>query len=201
MFENTNGISPVNQDFIWLADYSDGTSVSEFNSITSEKNNFYMIDKSKLIRFGMIGQQMKLYFDIDTGMFYLNGLQVLLSYKTKDREYNLTGYGNGSYNDIITYKDAYTDANLFNPNGKFVSHIHQYNFGFKKKLVFDDGVEFAFQSIMSIPYNTKAFMEFKLVSNVDMDGELYIKRLGGIAESIKIPLVSDYAMICEWVIS
>ncbi|MFF3150984.1 hypothetical protein ACFVRU_57190, partial [Streptomyces sp. NPDC057927] len=87
------------------------------------------------------------------------------------------------YTDIITYKDAWTDAKLIN-NGKFSNQIHQYNFGFKKKLVFADGVEFAFQAVCCIPYNQHAFIEFKLVPNQDLDGQLIIKKLGRISENI-----------------
>ena len=200
IFETSKGISPVPQDFVWVAEYLGGHYLSEFDFTTKRKNNFYSIDKWMLNKFGLIGNGMKLYFDSETGTFSLNGNQIQFAYKVKDKIYNLTGYGNGEYNDIITYKDAYTDANIINPNQKFISHIHQYNFGFKKKLVFDD-VEFALQIVCCLPYNKPAYMQIKLVANQDLDGELFIKKIGRIGESIHAPLKNDYAGILEWIIN
>lgn len=200
IFETSKGISPVSQDFVWLAQYVDNTHLCEFDFATKESNKFYAVNRRKLDKFGLVGQGMKLYFDIATGTFNLNGNQIMFAYKDKDKTYNLTGYGNGVYNDIITYKDAYTDANLINPRDKFISHIHQYNFGFKKKLVFDD-VEFALQVVCCIPYNSHAYMQIKIVANKDLEGELFIKKIGRVGESIKAPLKCEYAGILEWIIN
>lgn len=200
-YETTNGFSPSQQqEFAWLAEYMDGKSLCEFNPVTKEKNDFYMINRMLLNKFGLIGHGMKVYFETETGLLNLNGLQLLLSYRVGEKEYALTGYGNGEYNDIITYKDAYTDANIVNPRQQFVSHIHQYNFGFKKKLTFSDGAEFALQVVCSFPYNRNAFLEIKIVPNQDLDGELYIKKIGKIAESLNAPLKTGHAGICEWII-
>lgn len=200
-FETTNAVSPASyQDFAWLAEYLDGSSLCEFNPITKEKNDYYMINRKFVKKFGLIGHGVKMFFETETGLFSLNNLQLLLSYKVNDKDYPLTGYGNGDYTDIITYKDAYTDANIINPSHQFVSHIHQYNFGFKKKLSFADGSEFALQIVCCIPYNSNAYLEIKIVPNQDLDGELYIKKIGKIAETIHAPLKSDHAGICEWII-
>lgn len=200
MFDRINGVSPVAQDFVWLAEYYNGNGICEFDFKTKQKNDFYKIDRSLVSKFGLIGQGMKLYFDVSTGFFNLNGSQIIMTYKTKDREYHLTGHKIGLYNDIITYKDAHTDANLRNPNEKFVSHIHQYNFGYKKKLSFDDGLELNFQAIVSLPYNSPASMEIKIVPNMDLEGELYIKRVGAITEPIQAPLRKGYAGMTNWTI-
>lgn len=189
------------QDFLWLANYKNGQQLCEYDLKTRIKNDFYSINKSALSQFGLFGQGMELYFDTETGGFNLNGLELLLSYKVKDgKEYNLTGYGNGLYNDIITYKDAWTDAKLIG-GGRYSSQIHQYNFGFKKKLVYADGMEFALQIVCCIPYNERAYLEIKIVPNQNLDGQLYIKKIGRIAESIQAPLKEDHALILNWIIN
>lgn len=195
-FEKSNGKSHISQDFLWLAEYVSSQSICEFDFQTKKKNDFYKIKKEALSKFGLIGQGMKLFFDINTGFFNLNGNHVMMTYKTKDREYNITGHNLGLYNDIITYKDAYTD----NIGKRFVSGIHQFNFGYKRKLSYDDGLQLNLQVICSLPYNSPAFMEIKIVSNKDLDGQLYIKRVGGITEPIQAPLKQGYAGICQWII-
>lgn len=197
-FETSNGVSHVNQDFLWMVDYLDGKSLCEYDLLTTQRNDFYKINKSMIDKFGLIGHGMKLYVDSNTGMLNLNGLQLLFSYMVGDKEYSLTGFGNGFYTDIISYKDAYTDADIVNPNQQYSSHIHTYNFGFKKKLVFGDGTEFALQIVCAIPRNRPAYLDIKIVSNQDLDGNLYIKKVGRIAESIPAPLKSGHAGICEW---
>lgn len=189
------------QDFLWMCNFINGTKLCEFDVTTHNKNNFYTINKDLLMRFGIFGQGMDLYFDVDSGKFNINGNEYLVTYRTKEGiEFNLTGYGNGLYNDIITYKDAWTDGN-FTGNNKATSTIVQYNFGFKKKLVFANSVEFAFQAVCCVPYNKPGYLEFKIVPNQDLDGQVIIKRLGRLSDVIEAPLLQDNALILNWTIS
>lgn len=188
------------QDFLWVANDVYGNSLCEYNPKTHIKNDFYKINKETLESFGIFGHGVDLYFDVQTGKFNLGGMEYLISYLTEDGiEYNLTGYNNGLYNDIITYKDAWTDAKLIN-DGKFQNQIHQYNFGFKKKLSLFDNTEFALQVVCSVPYNKGAYFEIKLVPNKDLKGSIIIKRIGRIAEPIKADLKEGYAWIGQWAI-
>src|SRR5690606_16861723 len=124
-----------------------------------------------------------------------------ISYKANDREYQLTGSNSqGLYSDIITFKDAYSDADIKNPNQQYSSRIHQYNFGFKKKLTFSDGTVFNFQALVCIPYNKPAYVELKIVSNKDLDGEIYMKVAGRTIERIEAPLDTKLAGVCQWAI-
>lgn len=203
LFRESNGYAPHGvQDFVWVADYIDNRFLTEFDYKTLEKKDFYMIERNMLSKFGLIGQGAKLYFDVNTGTLNLNNSVLNISYSTSEREYHLTGTNlYGLYNDIITYKDAYTDADLNNPRGQFASHIHQFNFGFKKKFKFEDGVEMNLQIIVCLPYNKPAYVEIKVVSNKDLnDGEIYMKVAGRMTERIEAPLSKDYAGICQWAI-
>ncbi|MED4883923.1 hypothetical protein [Bacillus smithii] len=201
IFQNYNGYSPVKeQDFIWMAEYVDGSYLSEFDLITHKPNSFYSIDKNKLIRFGLLGQGMKFYFEVNGGIFKLNGQMIMFSYVDKNgKEYFLTGQ-NKLYNDIITYKDAYADGNMFiNGNGLLKTTISQYNFGYKTKININNTL-FNFQPIFCLPYDKPAFIELKLVSNKDMNGKLRIYRSGTIVDEIEAPLKKGYAGFTKWVI-
>jgi hypothetical protein len=201
IFQNYHGYSPVrNQDFIWIAEYVDGTYLSEFDLITHRPNNFYSIDKNKLIRFGLVGQGMKLYFEVGGGIFKLNGQMIMFTYIDENgNEYFLTGQ-NKLYNDIITYKDAHCDgAVFFGGSGVLQTNISQYNFGYKTKLLIND-IAFNFQCICCLPYNHPAFMEIKLVSNKDMNGKLRVYRNNRIVDEIEAPLKEGYAGFTKWII-
>lgn len=201
-FEKSNGRSPVAQDFIWMAEYNDGKYFSEFDYNTKEKNDFYLIQKHKLSTFGLIGNGFKLRFDVTTGSFFVNNTSINISYVIDGVEHMLTGLFRGlnAFNDIISYKNAYSDADLKDSSGVFSSHIEQYNFGYKKQLIIND-VNIRFQAIMCIPNNSPAYIEFKLVSDKDLDGTLRIKRAGGFLQEIDAPLKANIAGICEWTLS
>ena len=55
-FKSIKPFSPVeNRDFIWVAEYADGTLFPEFDFQTKEFNNFYNIKKNELLGFGLVG--------------------------------------------------------------------------------------------------------------------------------------------------
>lgn len=200
IFTKNNGYSPVNhQDFIWVADYYDGTHFAEYDFDTKETNpyRFYQIDKDKLIRFGLIGHGSKMFFEVANGIFNVNGHQFRISYIVNDKEYNLNGR-TLIYNDIITYKNAVSDAiPLLKGEGAFVNRIVQYNFGYKKKLVLD-GIEFNFQAVMSIPFQSSAFMTIKLTANQDLDGKVVIRRGSQIVDEFYAPLKAGRRGNINW---
>jgi len=166
--------SPVNSnDFIWMAAYSDGTFLSEFNYDSQTENSFYSIDKSRLIRFGMVGYGLNMYFEVFGGVFKIAGRLVEVLYKTDDAEYPLTGR-QLMYNDIIQFKNAEMSLdNTGRTNG--YSQITQYNFGYKQNLTVND-VNFNFKAICSIPYGKPVFMNLRLVSDKDLNGRLVIRK-------------------------
>jgi hypothetical protein len=188
-----------NQAFMWFGEYVNGTHITEFSEYNGDKTDFYKINKSNLITFGLSGQGFLFYFDTATGVFNLNGSKVYATYETKDRTYDLSGMRSKStFTDVITYKDAYTDASLHNPRKGYSSGINQYNLGYKTKISFENGVQFSLQNILMIPKNNPAYLEIKIVSNTDLDGELVIKRLGVGEERLKAPLKKNYAGFCHW---
>lgn len=195
MFHKTNGISPVRQDFIWLAEYLNGTHLAEFDFATHEEHSFYDIDRESLLRFGLVGNNMILYFYTD-GIFHLNGHTIEVFYRTKEKDYILTGYY-GKCRDIITYKDA--ESSFLANGGVTRPHINQYNFGYKTTIAHED-VTFNFKAICSIPFNQPAYMTFRLVADKQIDGKLVIKRNNLEMIEIPAPLSEGVGGEVNWII-
>jgi len=187
MFHMLPRFSPVKQDFIWVAEYADGTHLSEFDFSTHEENSFYEIKRDMLIRFGLIGHGGHFYFEGFGGSFKIVGQMFDFVYSVNGKNYPLSGY-NQMYNDIITYKDAEMIADL--KNGRSVGRITQFNFGYKTRLAFDD-VNFGFKVIFQIPYKDYWRFNVRLVSDIDLDGKLLIRRNGQFIKEYDAPLHKD----------
>lgn len=204
MFANCNGFSPVSQDFIWLGEYVDGTHLAEFDFTTKEENSFYAIQKDKLIRFGLIGHGMKLFFEAD-GIFKLCGRMVEVIYSTSEKDYYLTGNIQANYRDIITYKDAVSSglAN-FNPyavgeSGVLSTTITQYTFGYKTVLDFGD-VKFNFKALCKIPFDSPVYMNFRLVADKELNGKLLVRVNGLVADEFLAPLKPNVGGELNWLV-
>ncbi|MGG1263864.1 hypothetical protein [Brevibacillus laterosporus] len=204
MFSECNGYSPVTQDFIWLGEYVDGTYLAEFDLITKEENSFYSIQKNKLIRFGLIGHGLKLFFEAD-GIFKLTGRMIEVIYSTPEKDYPLTGNIRTDYNDIITFKDAVSSglAN-FSPQslvegGALSNTIRKYSFGYKTILDID-GVKFNFKALCKIPFDSPVYMNFRLVADRELDGKIQIKVGGVVVNEFHSPLKPNKGGELNWLV-
>lgn len=192
----TNFRSPVSQDFVWLADYTDGNHLCEFDVLTKEENSFYAIERNKLLRFGLFGHEMNLYFEVYGGMFKLAGQLIEVIYKVGEKEHYLTGQQQ-MYDDIITYKHADATINLFGGGGGVSSVITQFNFGYKTTLDIDD-INFNFKAICMIPYGKPVYMNFRLVADKELNGRLLIKKNGRVVEELDAPLAPGIGGEVNW---
>lgn len=197
MLTKINPYSFVEQDYIWIGEYADGTHLSEYNIQTKVREDFYKLRRKDLIRFGLIGHGMKLYYEVLGGFFHLNGQIYELIYKVGDKEYYLTGQSH-LYNDVIQYKDAEAWAN-FNEYSRnnFPSRITAYNFGYKVKLEVD-GVRFNVKPIISVPYKEPVFLDITLVADTDLDGKLVIKKNGSEIAEFDAPLKKGVGGRLKW---
>ncbi|MEK4427850.1 hypothetical protein MHB54_01175 [Paenibacillus sp. FSL M7-0802] len=186
------------QNFIWVADYWDSTSLLEYDTRNNKHNEFASIEKNKLLAFGYIGEGTQIYFDVANGIFNVNGYRFMISYKTEEEEYPLTGR-TFLYNDIIQYKNASSDANLLlrEEYGRFDSQIEQYNIGYKKEMLLE-GVNINFQCICSIPLRNTTFFQIKITSNKDLDGKIIIRCNGIVSEEIHAPLKANMSGNIHW---
>lgn len=194
MFSENIRYSPVNQDFVWVAEYINGSHYSEFDFSTKQENNFYNIKRNELIRFGLIGRGFKLYYEAIGGIFKLNGQMIEVAYEVDGKEYNLTGHQK-FYNDIIAYKDAESVLTLNSTGTK--DHITQYNFGYKVGLKFNE-VNFSFKPLFKIPFNKPMYLNFRLVADEDLNGFLLIKRNGFVVDRFRAPLQKNVSGELNW---
>lgn len=195
IFNNMINANAIDIPFNWCAEYVDGKFYTEYDLKTHKKNDFYLIQQNKVLRFGLFGQNMKFYFEYD-GVFNLQGRRVEIEYHTEDGDvFHLTN--NHSRKDLITYKQAYTDWS--SKQGIQRSNIASINFGYKTKLVKDD-TEIFFQPIVSLPMNQSVFIEVKLTSNKDLKGHLVFKVRGQVVEKYEAPLEAFVAGQINWTV-
>lgn len=169
------------QDFIWIAQYMDGSILSEFDLQSGQEHPFYAINRDYLRSFGLYsGAGADMYFDVPTGMFFIMGRLYEFIFKTDSEEYYLTG-SQQRYQDIITYKDAEA---VFSPFGGRPPRngIVQYNFGYKTLLNFKDGTQISYKAILHIPYGKPTYFTIRLVSNKPLKGSLLVKRQGQVVD-------------------
>lgn len=199
MFNRCDSVSPVLQDFIWVAEYYNGYT-SEFDFITRKENSFYNINREKLVRFGLIGKRLKMWFECYRGTFNVAGKRFDIVYKEGDTLYYLTGQ-DVYHRDIITFKQAYSDA-VFGgraKKGKFKSTIIAYFFGYKSELKIKD-VTFNFKPIVKVSADGKIFLDLHLVADRDLNGELLFLREGNLIESFSAPLEKNVGGGMCWII-
>lgn len=196
IFSSSNGMSPVvEQDFIWVGEYMDGTHLAEFDFKTKKENSFYQLKTKNLIRFGLIGHGMRLFFEYD-GIFNLNGAVYELIYRTKNKDYYLTGHS-GKYHDVITYKDAESSLRLDGRTTKPL--INQYNFGYKAQIKVDD-ITFSLKTLVKIPFNQPVYMNIWLVADKKLNGKLIIRRNGRDVAEFAAPLKKGVGGEVNWVV-
>lgn len=105
-FSTVKPQSPVDQAFIWLAEYVDGQSLTEFDLVNGVEHEFTEIDQPAVTRFGLIGQGVKVWFERSTGAFNVAGQHVAFVF-TDAVDHALPG---SAQLDLITYKRAEFDV-------------------------------------------------------------------------------------------
>lgn len=192
--------SPVAQDFVWVAEYPDGTHLSEFDFDTKEENSFYGIDRKRLFRFGLLGHGQKIYFERD-GIFNIAGRRIQFFYEVDGKMLPLTGDYQYDINDIITFKDAESAGLMagFKGDGQLTSRITQYSVGFKANINVG-GVNFNFKPIVKMPINQPAYIELRLVADQNLDGKLVIISNGRVAFESEAPLKPNAGGELNWII-
>jgi hypothetical protein len=188
--------SPVAQDFIWLGEYLDGTHLAEFNLQTGKENSFYDLKKQELIRFGLMGHGMKMYAYAD-GIFSINGVVIEIGYRVGEKWYPLTGHVRKNYRDVITYKDA--ESIFVQGGGVTRPKINQFNFGYKAIVDLEE-VTFNFKPIVKVPFNQPVHMNFWLVADKDLDGEIVILRNNREISAVHAPLKKGIGGEVNWVV-
>ena len=190
--------SPVtNREFVWLAQYLDGTELSEFNFEDKQENSFYSINKQKLVTFGLVGHGMHLCYGVATGFFKIGDYIIEIGYMEENKEYKLCGQ-RIVYNDIVQFKRSTSELQM--AKNSITSFITEHNLGYKVKDLEINGLHFNFQNLLVIPLTGRSmFMSCKLLcQEQDLNGCLYVKRNGVLASLIQAPLVKGKYGYTEW---
>lgn len=196
LFTEEKNIQAIGLPFNWNADYANGKNYAEYDLLTHKKNDFYLVQKNQVIRFGLFGQGMKFFFEVADGSFYLHGRKIEISYEDENgKVYALTT--NSANKDLITYKEAFTDFS--NVQGQQRSNLKSINFGYKTSYQQDD-VQLFFQPIVALPFSQSAFIEVKITSNKAMNGYLIFKSRGLEVERFYAPLEENRAGQINWII-
>jgi len=197
LFSSSENAQAIGIPFNWNADYVNGKNYAEYDLLTHKKNDYYLIQRNQVIRFGLFGQGMKFFFEMTDGSFNLSGKRIEIEYIDENgKTFHLTT--NFADKDLITYKEAYSDFNGVQ-GAVQRSDIKSINFGYKTTYRKDD-VQLFFQPIVSIPFNKSAFIEVKLTSNKTMDGHLVFKTRGIEVERFYAPLEVNRAGQINWTI-
>lgn len=198
MFKDCPSYSPVAQDYIWLAEYYKGY-LSEFEFDTKKENRFYDIEKEKLVRFGLVGRNKKMWFECSGGTFNLLGKRIDIQYRAGDDIYKLTNQS-VHQRDIITYKRAVSEASVGGRSGGTMSNrILSYSFGFKTEME-TGGATFNFKPIVTLPHGVDGnyILTVDLMANKDIDGKIELLRGGEVMASHEAPLKQNITGRIHW---
>lgn len=195
IFAQNQTPNAIKLPFNWVADYFDGTHLSEYNFYNGQANSFYSINQSQVIRFGLIGQGMKFFFENIDGSFHLSGRRIDVAYEINGKQLFLTN--NTSKKDFITYKQAHTNFN--NKSGIQRSNIESINFGYKTVYQKDD-ITLFFQPIVSLPFYSSVFMAVKLTSNKNLNGDIVFYSRNKEVERFHAPLEAYKSGQINWTV-
>lgn len=195
IFENNENKQAINIPFNWCVEYKNGENYTEFDLNNSSSNDFYQINQEDTRRFGLFGQGMKFFFENNSGVFMLNGKRIDIGYEVDGKSFMLTN--NQNKKDFITYKEA--SANFNGRQGSQRTRIDSFNFGYKT-IYNNDEIELFFQSVVSLPVGESAFIEVKLSSNEDLNGELVFFNKNKEVERYHAPLSKELSGKMKWTI-
>ena len=164
--------SPVSQDFVWVAEYADGTKLWEFDPLTKEEHSFWTIRKKDVIRFGLVGLGLKLHYEVGGGSFHVAGNVINLSYVINDQVYPLTG-GMQLYQNLLTFKE--TTADFSNFNRTRAHSIHEYMFGYEENVKIGEA-QATFRAMCHLPFQKPCYFTFQLTADQPLNGRLHIQK-------------------------
>lgn len=166
----------------WIAQYSDGTVLREFECTGKgfREHSFYEIRKKKLVFFGLEGSGLRIGFQTTDGIIGVHNAPLEVALAKGYDVWPLTNRKDLLYNNIIQYKDAEfgmpTKAQ-YARGMRAYNRITQYNIGYKVKGK-DKGLgPWHYQIIVHIPVDeTKPlYCTFRLVVVDGFEGRFLIR--------------------------
>lgn len=185
--------------YMFVGEYINGKFQFEFNPNINKYFSVKEVNTNELIRFGVVGEGRRSYFNITNGVFTHNKLDLHFIYKIGDIEYDLTNSTNVCYNDIIYFKEAVSVMSVQGMPSR--TNFLGYNYGYKTQLQYQNGVRINFQPIMHCAYRENPRMDIRLVANVDApDGKLVIRTSRGLDYITPAPLQASKHRIFNWTV-
>lgn len=169
--------SPNDQPLMYLAEYADGSFVTEFNTITGKKQPVQNLKEEGMIRFGITGMGVPAYVETYGGYFHIAGKNVQVKYVANGIEHYLIGHPR-FYTNVEYFKSGSAELAL-SPKaevitwGKPEGEIDGFHFGYSENIL-AEGVNFTFKAICNIPFMKAVTMTFELHADVELDGELVV---------------------------
>ena len=159
------------QDYIYFVKYFNGKTLYEYDEDLNHFD-FKDINQSQVKLFGLIGNGIKLYWDIPAGIFHIGKNEYGIRISNGSLE--LPQYG--ITKDLITFKMAHTDSIVSGGSTKSLGNIiDSYFVGFKMN------VETAFvQILFSIPINGEDLRPFFAVRISNKQDSNYTAELLGL---------------------
>lgn len=196
IFNQSHAPKTIGLPYNWAAEYISGELITEYDLQTQRRNDFYSIKQGEVERFGLFGSNVKLFFESRGGHFHLNGRRVDIAYIDPQKgNFNLTNNENNK--DLITYKQAYTDINLSKTEQD--SHLESINFGYKTKIK-KHGASIFFQPVVCLPFGKSVYIEVKVTSDIDLDGELVFYTSGKEVGRFRAPLTANKSGQINWTV-
>ena len=160
------------QAYIYYAEYFDGTVLYEYDNDHIHLN-FKDIEQDKVKYFGFIGNGLKIYWDIPSGILHIGKREYFLNLSSGKRALSFIGVKK----DLITFKLAHTDSMINGgelPENERGNIIDAFFIGFKMNL---DSV--FTQILFSIPMTGKDRRPYFAVRISNKNDEIYTAELIG----------------------
>ena len=174
-------MSPENdQCYIYYAEYFDGTILYEYDNDHNHLD-FNSIDQSKVKYFGFIGNGMKIYWDIQTCIFYIRNKEYSVDVYSEDE--NISIPISTQKKDLITFKLAHTDCLISGgatiPKNERGNIIDTFFIGFKTN--YNENVYI--QILFGIPMTGQDRRPFFGVRISSKNDKIYTAKLVGLNET------------------
>ena len=177
--------SPIpSQPFMWIAEYTNGSELREFNK-KGKEGNFYDIDKDRLARFALVGRKTKIGYDTVDGVLQIFGKAYGFFLGEGDKITPITGIKGEVYNDIIQYKGFYADMNFAAPgvqSGPVKAVVNSFHLGWKKTINTPKGL-LHFKAVIVIELGVGIRIEMKVTPEFDYNGALILSTNEGTGET------------------
>lgn len=195
---------PVKQDMMYLAEYADGTYITEYDELTAKRRPFDNLQMDGIMRFGLTGIGIPMYIESHGGYFHISGRNIQVKYVVGNKDYYLIGHPR-SYRNFTYYKTGFAELAM-SPKAEMVAwgkpdgQIESYHFGYREHIL-TEGIMFDFKAVCNIPYQKAVSMTFELHADMELNGELVVLSGGQEVFRQTAPIDPEEGGTVEWIMS